>query len=435
MSIRDAGLRGAGRKIELLAPAGNLEKLHYAYQYGADAVYIGMDQFSLRRKADNFSRDDILTAAEVKGDKKLFCAINALFHEPDIRQLKKELPAMADLLIADLASTGMFPFDAFIVSDLGAAALLKSKFPEVPLHLSTQASCLNSEAVRAYRDFGFSRIILGREATLEDIRQIREQVPDIELECFVHGAMCLAYSGRCFLSAYLADRSGNSGGCAHSCRWNWRVLEEKERPGEYFPILEDSEYGYTTLLSSKDLCMIDHIDKLKEAGVDSLKIEGRMKSLYYTAMVTRAYRKGIDAIEEPGSVSNEELAAYREELFRVSHRQYSTGFFFARDDIETPNRESYKRHYLFLGTLGEEIEPGLFSFLPKNQLLSGQEIELIGPDTPALKETNYHIFSLDGVECEKADHGKEYTLRITVPARHGFIIRRKSEDREIPQNA
>lgn len=416
-------------RLELLAPAGNLEKLRYAYLYGADAVYMGMEQFSLRRKADNFSAEDIRTARRLKGEKKLFCAVNALFHEGEIDHLKKELPA-----IADLGDTGEPPFDAFIVSDLGAAALLRQRFPRTPLHLSTQASCLNSEAVKVYRDLGFSRIILGREASLEDIRTIRERVPEVELECFVHGAMCLAYSGRCFLSAYLADRSGNSGSCAHSCRWNWRVLEEKERPGEYFPIVEDPEGGYTTILSSRDLCMIDHVRELKEAGVNSLKIEGRMKSLYYTAMVSRAYRKAIDAVEQPGSVDPETLDEYRQELFRVSHRQYSTGFFFSRNDIDPPNRESYRRYYLFLGTLGREIEPGTFQFEPKNQLLQGQRIEIIGPEAGAVEEDSFRIFNQAGEECDKADHGKVYTIRLSVKAAEGWILRRRSEEREIPGN-
>lgn len=394
---------------ELLSPAGNLEKLNYAYMFGADAVYIGLDRFSLRQKADNFSEADLIQAGKVKGDKKLYCAVNSLFHQEEIGRLAERIPSIAQL-----------PFDAFIVSDLGAARLLKQSIGDKELHLSTQASCLNAEAVKTYRDLGFSRVILGREASIDDIKRIKDAVPDMEIECFVHGAMCLAYSGRCFLSAYLADRSANEGACAHSCRWNWRVLEEGERPGEYYPIIEDKEAGYTTILSSKDLCMIDYVDDLIEAGVDSLKIEGRMKSLYYTAMVTRAYRKAID--HDP------RLEDFRRELFRVSHREYCTGFFFPeRKEIQSPNTESYQRAYLFLGTLGDEIEPGLFRFSPKNQLRDNDSLEVIGPEEPYYTETAFTIYKAeDRQKCSQADHGKEYLLRLSVPVKSSYILRKKN---------
>jgi U32 family peptidase len=409
---------GLPRKLELLSPAGNLEKLTYAYRYGADAVYVGMDHFSLRQKADNFSAHDLKQAGKIKGDKKLFCAVNALFHQKDIERLERELDTSESL-----------PFDAFIVSDLGAARILLRKFPTVPLHLSTQASCLNAEAVLAYQDLGFSRIILGREVRIDEIAEIREKVPDMELECFVHGAMCLAYSGRCFLSAYLADRSGNEGSCAHACRWKWRVLEEAERPGEYLPIIEDKEGGFTTLLSSKDLCMIDHISDLKDAGVNSLKIEGRMKSLYYTALVTRAYRMAIDALESSDTLDTDLFAGFREELFRVSHREYTTGFYFSRDQIEEPCRESYLREYLFLGTLGEEVQPGRFLFFPKNHLDTKLQIEFIGPQLPFVEDDKYRLFEISGesyeeaMECDRADHGKRYLIEPSVPVEEDFIVR------------
>ncbi len=228
-----------------------------------------------------------------------------------------------------------YPFDAYIVSDLGPAMLLKKTLGDnIRLHLSTQANTLNSGAIQAYKELGFSRIILGREVTLDDIKRIKDAVPEIEIETFVHGAMCMAYSGRCFLSAHLSDRSANEGDCAHTCRWKYNLLEKKEpkeyyieeetRKGEYFPVIEED--GYSTILSSKDLNMIDHLSELKEAGVDSLKIEGRMKSLYYVATVTRAYRKAIDVIEHGGDAKDALL--YKEELDSVSHREYSTGFFF-----------------------------------------------------------------------------------------------------------
>jgi putative protease len=407
-------VRNSKKPIELLAPAGNIEKLHYAYRYGADAVYVGLDKFSLRQKADNFSAEALQKAGEIKGERKLYCAVNALFHQKEISRLEESLDEI-----------GSFPFDAFIVSDLGAARLLRSRFPETQLHLSTQASCLNAEAVKTYQEFGFSRIILGREVRLEEIADIKAAVPEMELECFVHGAMCLAYSGRCFLSAYLADRSGNEGSCAHSCRWNWRVLEESQRPGEYLPIVEDPDGGYTTILSSKDLCMIDHVAELRDAGIDSLKIEGRMKSLYYTAVVTRAYRKTIDALEKPGSVDAESLAAFRDELFRVSHREYSTGFFFSKQDIEAPCMESYQREYLFLGTVGEELESGRFLFHPKNHIDAGTAIEFVGPEIPFLEDEAFRLYDDDGNELAFADHGKSYQICPSVEVKPGYIVRRK----------
>ncbi|WP_033302104.1 peptidase U32 family protein [Sediminispirochaeta bajacaliforniensis] len=402
------------KPIELLAPAGNLEKLHYAYRYGADAVYVGLDKFSLRQKADNFSAEALQKAGEIKGDRKLYCAVNALFHQKEIARLEESLDEI-----------GTFPFDAFIVSDLGAARLLRSRFPETELHLSTQASCLNAEAVKTYRELGFSRIILGREVRLEEIADIKAAVPEMELECFVHGAMCLAYSGRCFLSAYLADRSGNEGSCAHSCRWNWRVLEESQRPGEYLPIVEDPDGGYTTVLSSKDLCMIDYVAELRDAGIDSLKIEGRMKSLYYTAVVTRAYRKAIDSLEKPGSVDDKSLAAFRDELFRVSHREYSTGFFFSKKDIETPCMESYQREYLFLGTVGEELEPGHFLFNPKNHVEVGMTIEFVGPEIPFIEDGAFLLYDDEGNELAFADHGNSYRICPSVEVEPGYIVRGK----------
>lgn len=358
-------MRNSKKPIELLAPAGNIEKLHYAYRYGADAVYVGLDKFSLRQKADNFSAEALQKAGEIKGERKLYCAVNALFHQKEISRLEESLDEI-----------GSFPFDAFIVSDLGAARLLRSRFPETQLHLSTQASCLNAEAVKTYQELGFSRIILGREVRLEEIADIKAAVPEMELECFVHGAMCLAYSGRCFLSAYLADRSGNEGSCAHSCRWNWRVLEESQRPGEYLPIVEDPDGGYTTILSSKDLCMIDHVAELRDAGIDSLKIEGRMKSLYYTAVVTRAYRKTIDALEKPGSVDAESLAAFRDELFRVSHREYSTGFSFQSRISKPRVWKVISGNISFWVPSVRNLNPDAFCFILKTILRQGRQSNL-----------------------------------------------------------
>lgn len=298
--------------------------------------------------------------------------------------------------------------------------ILRKYFPDIPLHLSTQANCTNKESARIYADLGFSRIILGRETALDEIKKIKDYNPEIELEAFVHGAMCIAYSGRCFLSKDMSDRSANQGDCAHSCRWNYRVLEEKQRPGEYMPVTEGE--NFTTIMSSKDMCLIDHLDKFKDAGVDSLKIEGRMKSIYYTAIVTRAYRKMIDSLE---GQTIENLEGYREELFKVSHREFSTGFYFGNDEMDKPTRRGYEREYIFLGSIGKQTGSKSFELIVKNQIRTENTIEYIGPDVLYLKDSNYYLFDKEGERVIKADHGKVYTLKTELPVKEGYILRRK----------
>ena len=401
--------------MELLSPAGNLEKLEYAYLYGADAVYIGVKDFSLRTKADNFHGDEFEKLKLLKGNKKLYCALNIYFHNKDLKRLEGEIDYIA-----------RYPFDAFIVSDLGLLPFLKRRLPKAKLHLSTQANCVNAEAALVYRDLGFSRIILGRETTLEEIAEIKARVGGsrdggLEVEVFVHGAMCLAYSGRCFLSAWMAGRSGNQGTCAHACRWTYRVLEEAERPGEYYPIFENEDY--TTILSSRDLCLIDHLKELWDAGVDSIKIEGRMKSLYYTAVVTRAYRKHLDAL---GGTEVPDLAVYREDLDRVSHREYCTGFFFGREEVSKPTEAAYREHHVYLGTFGEEIRPGVFRLVVKNTILAGDKLEFIGPDRPFLPGSDFEILGDDETPVPRIDHGKTAYLRTGLPVKPGYILRKSA---------
>ncbi|HDQ14724.1 MAG TPA: U32 family peptidase [Sediminispirochaeta sp.] len=402
--------------MELLAPAGNLEKLKYAYLYGADAAYIGISSFSLRSRAENFSGDQWREIARIKGRKKLYGAINIFFHNDDLRQLEENREYLS-----------LYPLDAIIVSDLGAYTLLRRLFPEQRFHLSTQANCINREAARLYYDLGFSRVILGRETSLSEIREIKDTVPELELEAFVHGAMCLAYSGRCFLSSYMAGRSANQGDCTHSCRWNYRVLEEKQRPGEYYPVLENPEEGYTTILSSKDLCMFDHIEELRRAGLDSVKIEGRMKSLYYTAVVTRSYRKALDTLGERDNADGAELDAYRQELYKVSRREFSTGFYFGLRDADQTTSLSYHRRYQFLGTLGPMLANGRYQLDVKNQIRSGQEIEYIGPDILFRKDRHFKLYDEEGRAVEKADHGRSYSIETSVPVEEGYILRQKTE--------
>ena len=390
-------------KIELLSPAGNVEKLSYAYAYGADAAYIGLKKFSLRVKADNFYEDEYKKVLELKNrypGKRLHCALNISFHDEEIDALK-----------ANLDYFRQYPIDAFIVQDIGIVPLLQKEFPKAELHLSTQASCVNSEAVKMYKSLGFSRIVLGREISIAQIKRIKDSVPDMELETFVHGAMCIAYAGRCLMSAYLTGRSAQSGFCSHTCRWNFNVsgtaglsapgaadgrggvdgtgmsgvtvgagndagrlnaataralaqsglltLEEEQRKGEYFPVFEGEDF--TAVLSSKDLRMIEHLADLRDAGIDSLKIEGRMKSVYYVAMVTRAYRKALDALE--GRISNEEAAPFVAELDNVAHRESTTGFYYNKADADKTTSGASDSKYQLAAEIGDELPAADFDTL------------------------------------------------------------------------
>lgn len=406
--------------IELLSPAGNIEKLETAFLYGADAAYMGLTSFSLRKNAGNFGEKEKERVRELKAKtgKKLYCTMNILFHEKQIEEL---------LSMKDEIKT--WPFDAFIVSDIGTVDFLKTNFPEKELHLSTQASCINSESAKAYYRMGFDRVILGREASIDDIKRIKDKVPELELEAFVHGAMCMAYSGRCILSAHLAGRSGNQGDCSHTCRWNYKLhyaLEEEERPGLYYPIEEND--GYTTILSSKDLCMIDHVKELEAAGLSSLKIEGRMKSVYYVAVVTRAYRKALDNAPD--------LDNYKRDIFDVSHREFTTGFFFSDraiedrcDDVSRPTSYGYERNYTFLGTIGDKVKDSIYRIECKNQIKRGQALEFIGPDVPLLKEESVELVDKDGFPLFQLDHGKEGYIKTSLPLKSGYILRRLSDEK------
>ncbi|MBS7378786.1 MAG: U32 family peptidase [Sphaerochaetaceae bacterium] len=405
--------------MELLSPAGNYEKLATAFNYGADAAYMGMTEFSLRANAGNFSIEEAekVRALKEKTGKKVYCTLNILFRE---KQMEK--------LLSEKDEIGSWPFDAFIVSDIGTVPFLRKNFPEKELHLSTQASCLNSESVKMYRDMGFKRIILGREASLDDIRRIKDKVPEMELEAFVHGAMCMSYSGRCMLSSFLTGRSANRGDCSHTCRWNYRMyaLEEEERKGHYYPIEEND--GYTTILSSKDLCMIDHVKELEEAGLSSLKIEGRMKSVYYVAVVTRAYRKAIDDAPDKDE--------YKRDIFDVSHREFTTGFFFKDDPIEgreyevsRPTSYGYERSYIFLGTIGKKKGENIWEIDCRNQIKRGQKLEFIGPDVPLLSDDNFTILDEDGFPLLQLDHMKKGFIKTDLNLKEGYIIRRASEQK------
>ena len=397
---------------ELLAPAGNLEKLETVCRFGADAAYIGLKNFSLRKRADNFFESEATRMAQIKGGRRLYGALNIYFHNSDLNALFENREFLAAC-----------PLDGFIVSDPGIVEWLQTNFPERQLHLSTQANCLNREAAKFYRRLGFSRIVLGRETSLDEIKEIKDAVPDLELEVFVHGAMCLAYSGRCFLSRFMANRSANGGDCAHSCRWEYRVLEEKERPGEFFPVEADERY--TAVLSSKDLCLLHDLKTLQDAGVDSFKIEGRMKSIYYAAVVTRAYRKTLDALS---GVEIPDLAAYQQELEKVSHREFTRGFLFDDGDETKTTARSYVRRYRLLGKTGEPTGDGRFALKLYNRITAGEEIEWISPSFPFKPERDYSLTDEEGRPLGGAGHGQTVFISSRHPIASGDIIRKKEED-------
>ena len=409
------------KKIELLSPAGNMEKLRTAFEYGADAVYMGLKDFSLRTKSDNFDFSQFNRLKQYSEGKKVYLAVNIYFHEDDIKKLKEQINSIKN-----------YSFDGFIISDIGIFDIIKDSFPEAEIHLSTQANCINSLSAKAYSKMGFNRIILGRETPLSDIKKIRDENPDLGIEVFCHGAMCMAYSGRCLLSSHLTGRSANMGDCSHTCRWNYRLaLEEESRPGVYYPIAEGN--SFTTILSSKDLCMIDHLSDLRDAGVDSVKIEGRMKSTYYVATVTRAYRKALDYLYD----GKTDFKPYRDELFNVSHRPYSTGFFYSSSQTEdnddgklnnfnaNTTDESYIRNYIYLGTVGKRIRANIYEVDIKNQISSKEQIEFTGPDILKIEPTDLKIYDSEFNETDTINHCQTGYIGTTAKIREGYIIRKK----------
>lgn len=358
------------KKPELLAPAGNLEKLKKAFAYGADAVYIGGEEFSLRVAADNFSVNDIYEGVEFAHRRggKVYLTANVVPHNRDIDDYARYLTEVKD--------TGI---DAVILSDLGMFAVTRELAPDLDIHVSTQANNVNYRSAAQWYTMGAKRVILAREMSLAEIREIRERTqPNLELEAFVHGAMCISYSGRCLLSNYMAGRDSNQGNCAHPCRWKYYLMEEN-RPGEYMPVYEN-ERG-TFIYNSKDLCMIEHVPELIGAGLTSFKIEGRVKSEFYVATVVGAYRRAIDAcFADPAHYQTD--PAWMEELKKVSHRGYTTGFYFGRPGAAEQNYASsaYIREYDMIGVVIDYNEKtGMAKIVQKNRFFVGDTVEFLRP--------------------------------------------------------
>jgi putative protease len=349
-------------RVELLSPAGSLEKLKFAVQYGADAVYFGGKGFNLRAGATNLSLREIEEAINYARSRgvKSYITLNAFARNDDIERVKEFVKSVAPLKP-----------DAFIVSDLGVLSTVKETAPEIDVHISTQANTTNYKAARVYKSLGASRVILARELSIPEIREIKEKA-EIEVEVFVHGAMCMAYSGRCLLSTYLSSRDSNQGACSQSCRWKFYLVEEK-RPGEYFPIEEDDKGTY--ILNSKDLCALPLLPELIEAGVDSLKIEGRMKSSYYVAVSTAVYKRALKILREEGREAfYEAVPKLLSELEKISHRPYTTAFLGGEKRLQHYSSSSYIRNYKFLAYFDGS------RWLARNRFSVGDEVEVFSPN-------------------------------------------------------
>ncbi len=380
-------------KPELLAPAGGPDQLEAAIRFGADAVYLACDQFGMRARAQNFRLEDMpqVVARCHAAGVKVHVTINILMNDDDI--------AVLPAFMAALDRAGV---DAFIIGDLGAFAIAREHAPHVELHVSTQASVMNAAAARQWYQLGARRIVCAREMSVDAIRRLHEQIPDdLELECFVHGAMCMAYSGRCLLSSVMTGRTANRGACAQSCRWSYALVEQ-QRPGEYFPVEEDVRGSY--VMNAQDLNMIRHLDELAAAGVDSFKIEGRNKRAFYVATVVRAYRQALDG----GDVDAAEA-----ELNTISHRPYSTGFYYGRA-TQSPERDGYVKEYLHTATVmacepaGEaEAKPAWHVFVRCcNRFFEGDELEVLSPG-PVIK----HVVARDICRLAPADGGLPFVER------------------------
>ncbi len=409
------------KKIELLAPAGDLEKLKTAVDYGADAVYFGGEMFSLRAGAGNLTVPEIREGVEYARQRGCRCylTVNIYAHNEDIGPLQMYLRELRGI-----------PIDAFLVSDPGVMDVIREEFPSAELHLSTQANMTNYRTAGFWYRMGVKRLVLARELSLAEIREISQKSPDgPELEAFVHGAMCISYSGRCLLSSFMTGRDANRGLCAHPCRYRYALTEEK-RPGQYYPIEEDSRGTY--ILNSKDLCMIRHIPELVESGVVSAKLEGRMKSAYYVATVVHAYRRAIDAYYR-----DPEHYVFREEWFRelckVSHREFTTGFYFHEAAAEDQNYETsaYRKEYTFVGVVRRPAGDDGFAVVEqRNKMTRGERIEVFGPDIGFFCQEIGEMYDLEsGEPLESAPHPQQMLrMRMEQPVKEGYMLRRKIEE-------
>jgi len=404
------------KRPELLAPAGNLEKLKIAIVYGADAVYLGGENFGLRAGAKNFTLKQLAEGIKFAHDreKRIYLTLNIIPHNEDLVGLPEYLVKLKELGL-----------DALIISDPGVHKIVKNIIPEIEIHLSTQANTTNYAAVNFWYEQGVRRVILARELLLEEIEEIiKKSPPDMKMETFVHGAMCISYSGRCLLSNYMVSRDANRGDCAHSCRWRYYLMEET-RPGEYFPVNEDKKGTY--IFNSKDLCMIEHLPSLIKAGISAFKIEGRMKSSYYVATVVKAYRHLIDSyLLKPDEYFYDEK--WLDEIKKVSHRYFTTGFYFTKPGGEEQRYDSnaYIKTYDFAGLiLDYNTDNQIATIEQKNRIFVGDEIEIFGPDDDFFTQKIEKMWDEEGGEIEVAPHTKQIIrMKMSKPVKPWYIIRK-----------
>ncbi|MCX4318662.1 MAG: U32 family peptidase [Lachnospiraceae bacterium] len=404
---------------ELLVPAGSLEVLKIAVVFGADAVYIGGEAFGLRAKARNFSREDMeegIAFAHAR-DVKVYVTANILAHNEDLTGVRE--------YFLELKEIGP---DALIISDPGVFQAAREICPEIEIHISTQANNTNYGTYLFWHSLGARRVVSARELSLKEIRDIREQIPEeLEIETFIHGAMCISYSGRCLLSNYLTGRDANQGECTHPCRWKYALMEE-QRPGEYMPVFEN-ERG-TFIFNSKDLCMIEHVPELIEAGIDSFKIEGRMKTALYVATVARTYRRAIDDFMKSRELYEKNMPWYKSQISNCTYRQFTTGFFFGKpsEEAQIYDNNTYLKEYTYLGIV-EDFKEGLCQIRQRNKFSVGEMIEVMKPDGENESVTVLKILDEEGKELESAPHPKQKLfLDLGTTLSQYDILRRKEEE-------
>ena len=408
-----------GRKLELLIPASSLEVLKIAVIYGADAVYIGGEAFGLRAKAKNFTLEEMKEGIEFAHahDCKVYVTANILAHNYDLdgaRQYFKELKQIGP--------------DALIISDPGMFTIAIEELPDIDIHISTQANNTNYMTYQFWWKQGAKRVVSARELSLNEIKQIREHIPDeMEIETFMHGAMCISYSGRCLLSSFMAGRDANRGACTHPCRWKYSIVEES-RPGEYMPVYENERGTY--IFNSKDLCMIEHIPEMLNAGIDSFKIEGRMKTALYVATVARTYRLAIDEFIQDENLYKKRIPFYKSEISKCTYRQYTTGFFFGKPDENTQiyDTNTYIKEYTYLGIVGEQNAQGLYHIEQRNKFSVGETIEVMRPNGDNILVTVKRITDERGVDMESAPHPKQQLyIDLGVKLEQYDVLRRKED--------
>ena len=407
------------RKTELLLPAGSLDVLKTAVIYRADAVYLGGEAFGLRAKAKNFTNEEIkegIAFAHARGV-KVYITANILAHNGDLPGVEAYFKELSEIRP-----------DALIISDPGVFMIARRVLPDMEIHISTQANNTNYGTYNFWYGLGAKRVVTARELSLKEIREIRENIPeDMEIESFIHGAMCISYSGRCLLSNFFTGRDANQGACTHPCRWKYAVVEET-RPGEYMPVYEN-ERG-TFLFNSKDLCMIEHVPEMIEAGIDSFKIEGRMKTALYAATVARTYRKAIDDYLESPETYRANMEWYKEEIGKCTYREFTTGFYFGKptEEMQIYNNSTYVKNYIYLGTVEEKDGRGFAKIEQKNKFSVGETIEIMKPDGRNIEVQVCGIFNEDGEPRESAPHPKEVLyVDLSGEADVYDILRKKDE--------